>query len=185
MSSLLEQNVVQVGDIAIGTAGTGLTEFNYDLFDVPGNIPSRIESVTMVVIYPDSTDISDVYEIQLVAQNGNILDRQTTPVIGSGETINAAYLTWVRRGNDLAQSGTFQFSSGIAPNGAVWWRGALPDFVLQQQGSVVLNVYRGTDGSYKPATATNIILSYTPAENGGTGTEIVLNTQPILVAGPS
>lgn len=170
MSSLLEQNVVQVGDIDVGVAGTGLTEYSYDLWDVPGNIPSRIESVTMIVTYADSTDISDVYELQLMAQNGDILDRQTTPIIGAGETINAAYLTWTRRGNDLAQSGVFQFFSAQAPNGAVWWRGALPDFVLQSQGSVVLNVLRSSDGSYKPATATNIILSYTPAAGTGSGT---------------
>lgn len=184
MSSLLEQNVVVIDSIGVPDTGFEIVVYSYDLWDVPGNIPARIESLTLEVVYPSPADVSDVFEVLLQAQNGDVLDRQPSPVVGAAGQVSIAYLTWTRHGNDLAQSGLFQFQTVPSAQQTVWWRGALPDFVLQQQGHVVLNLYRGSDGSFNTATIQNILLTYTPAGIGTAITAQLDDLMPILVSGP-
>jgi len=179
MSSLATPSVWPVAGITVPSTGSTFVSYTYQLFEVPQGIPSRIEAVSIIATYPNPPAITDVYEICLVSQAGYILDRQPTPTIGVNMALDTAYLNWVRRGNDTAQNLAFEFSTSDDSYATAWFRGSLPDFVLESQGTVVLNIYRASDGDFVEIDLSGINVTYTPA---GTGTaQSTTDILPLLV----
>lgn len=178
MSNLTAPTVAEVPGITLPATDDDFDQYSFVLFEVPGGIPSRIEAVSIIGNYVDTSEGQDALEVCLVSQAGNILDRQLSIVIGD-ETINTFFFNWVRRGNDTSQAGAASFFSGVQNNVTFWWRGALPDFVLESQGTVVLNVYRSWTGGPPELDLSGINVTYTP---GGVGiAQTAAGILPLLV----
>lgn len=178
--------VIPVPTLSIPGGGFGVTQA-YTIYTVSALAPERIESVYMVATFPSNMETNDVLTLKLIDQSGVVVYEQPTPpLLGVDGAVLIAYLTWSRLGNDTSQLPAQETLFQIDNMRRTWCNMRLPDLVLQPGASLLLTMWIDDGGESAPTVVSNIAVTVT--RNAGAvsdTTEVVLNTQPILVAGPS
>lgn len=163
--------------ITVPFDGGESAQYSYVVWNVPPAIPARIDAVTMQFVYNGSGPVDDLFELVLAAKNGAVLYRQASPIFGESGAVAAGYLTWGFGGQDTAEAGFPVFSTELGDTGFVTL--SLPTWVLQEQGKVILNIYRASDGGLPEIDISNVNVSYTP--NGEGATLSALDILPLVV----
>lgn len=154
-------------NLHLPSGGGSARSTTWTLWQVPGNQPSRVESVSFLASYPDGTQHEEVWVLQLLGQNGALLWSQSSPQMSAGsQAWDAEYLTWARgsTGNDQFAANSYAVV-GLS-GGTGIWTGPLPEFVLQSLGYVNLTLHDFSDGGLPQVNITNVEISYTPSGAG-------------------
>lgn len=158
----------------------------FPLYTLNGTDPERIDSVYTVIEWVANSSRKNVLAVVLVAPNGEVIDEQATPpLLGVDGAVLETRLSWSRQGNDTAQLPTAEELFSQDDVRRAWCNMPLPDITLPPLSSVRLLVWVEDGGEGSPTVVPNVALTTT--RNAGavsSTTEVVLNTQPILVAGP-
>lgn len=174
-----------VGSIVIPSDAGETSSLTYTLFTVPLGEPARVDTVYMQAV----TEIAltnTTFELLLVDASGVVLHREATPtLIGGSPNVDTVQISWA-----IGSTGSNQQSPPLpltSPTGSglLIFSLPLPPLVLKALSTVQVTVARESDGGLPSVVLSDIAIAYTPGGGDTTTSEVVLNVQPILVAGPS
>lgn len=133
---------------------------SYTIYTVQSNQPERIEAVYMVATFVANSATTDTFTIQLRDITGVVLYEQATPpLLGVNNADFMAFLTWSRLGNDTAQLAAAETLFSVDNVRRAWCNMRLPDLVLQNGSTVVLNAFFEDGAESSPTVVTDIAVT--------------------------
>lgn len=184
--SVTPSTIIEQGGFTLAN-NTALDPQLITLYSLAGIYAERIESVYMQMAFGDDVIEEDVFAVRLLAPDGAVLYEQATPALTVTDPAAFVYTAvWSRQGNDTAQiTPALQTDGGGESTLRGWANMRLPDLTLPPQSSVVLVSMRNVQSlNAAVAVARATITTTRNAGAVASTSEVVLNTQPILVAGP-
>lgn len=172
--------VVATGNqFALPSAAGFIADDPLTLFTFGPTQTVRVDAVYIHIDYLDEAATGDIYQLNLLAQNGDLIAAIPTPKY-TFDSQAQLFLTWMRGGNDVPVFGQFQQTfDGSIPN-AAWGTFALPDLYLPGQSMITLNSYRGNDSNASEATIDVVNVTYTQGQETS-GASVTVDITPYLL----
>jgi hypothetical protein len=172
--------VITAPELSIPGSGVAFP-FASTIYTVQAGVPERIESVYMVATFPENNETKDIFTIQLCDQTGVVLYEQATPpLLGVDSAALIAFLTWSRLGNDTAQIAAPEQVFAVDGLRRAWLNMRLPDLVLQNSSTVVLNAWFDDGSEASPVDMSQIAVTVT-RNAGAVSTTTAVDILPLLV----
>lgn len=183
--SSLEQAVVQASQgvqVTFDRSVVGPSAF-MTLFTVPLAEPARIEAVWFHADFSGGAVSNELLVLQLALSDGTVVFTQPTPYATDPDQ-DTMICSFARGNNDSMQLSGLAHPSSEA-EAPPYVNPPLPPLVLPALSTVSVALFEIDSGNSGSCTILNPTVTYTPGGAGTSVTEVVLNTQPILVAGTS
>lgn len=153
------------------------------LFQVPVGEPARIDAVYLEAYTASVPFALEALVLSFTLADGTKIWSQPTPAFNN-ITIGIVACTWFRGGQDSAQLAGFT-PANVEATIPTYANPPLPETVLPALALITLALWEDNDDGTGTVVIQNPSITYTPGTGPTSSTEIVLNTQPLLVAGPS
>jgi hypothetical protein len=182
--SVLDYQQVAAGlPFNVPTRGNADSYTTYTIFTVPAATPSRIESVYIEPLFPDTTQHTELWELTFIDTAGLPIWRQATPMFGSSNSFTSEHITWARGMTGTLDDAPVQVFIPPDTNGCALATLPLPDLVLPAGATLEIGLFEITDGGLPSITVTNIAVTYTP-DSSGTAITTMGDLLPLLAPIP-
>ena len=185
MTTPAQTNPVAVADFTLDGSDAAFIGTPYQIWQVPGTTPVRIDAVAFTVTIPTTTINGEAYGISYVVPGGSIQFQQWSPQFATtdmDEDPDQLWLTWMRgaSGSDqLPPSPSIQGQAGN-PNEIATGTFPLPDIVLQPSTVINLTRANGLDAGSDIITVSGLTITYTEG-TGPTSSTTLGDVTPYLL----
>lgn len=167
MTTPAQPPIQAVPDFALDGADSYFLNAPVTFFTVPGDVPARIDAISMQILYPSKGIASDLYGIQYMVPGGALIGPVWTAQFATGEMSDneeALFLTWMRygTGSDQQPPSPFVQLGGVPFASFATGQFPLPDTVLPALTQVQIVRAHGGDFASPQVAVTGCTVTYTP-----------------------